>query len=510
MSDTSYSPRDRERLPYAGWTDGAHGNAASTVKASLSRKLMWHLVRSIASLASVVGAAVSLERLTPPRGVPRMQTTITRSMVVALLLASSAALRAEEWPHWRGPAGSGVSPEARLPHQWSDTHNTSWRAPLAGVGVSSPIVWKDRVIVTSQSGSGGSRVGPRLGQGADASAGERGLVARQDSGVRFAIEALSAADGKRQWIYELAAEGSLPAVHDKHNLASASPVTDGDRVYAVFGTGQVVAVDAAGQVVWTRHLGQEHGAWAIIWGNGSSPIVHRGALILMCLQGSTSYLLALDGRTGKPLWKTDRPGGTTSYSTPLVVSGPVGDELIVNSSLGVEAYDPASGSLLWYFNEPNQFPVPVAVYHDGVIYLSRGHRSGPYAAIRPGGRGDISKTHVLWHVPTGAPYISSLVYYDGLLYMAGDTGIVTCVDAKTGERVWRERLGGIYTASPVAGDGKIYLMSETGETIVLKAGRTPEVLSRNQISGRVLASPAISNGRLFIRTDEHVVAVGGQ
>jgi outer membrane protein assembly factor BamB len=144
-----------------------------------------------------------------------------------------------------------------------------------------------------------------------------------------------------------------------------------------------------------------------------------------------------------------------------------------------------------------------------VIYLSRGYRSGPYAAIRPGGRGDISRTHIVWHVPTGAPYISSLVFYDGLIYMAGDVGVVTCVDARTGERVWRERLGGIYTASPIAGDGKIYFMSESGETIVLNAGRKPDVISRNTIDGRVLASPAISGGRLFIRTDDAVMAIGG-
>jgi outer membrane protein assembly factor BamB len=163
---------------------------------------------------------------------------------------------------------------------------------------------------------------------------------------------------------------------------------------------------------------------------------------------------------------------------------------------------------LWHFNEPNQFPIPVAMYHDGIIYLSRGYRSGPYAAFRPGGRGDISQTHVVWHVATGAPYISSLVHYQGLLYMAGDVGVITCVDAKTGERVWRERLGGVYTASPIAADGRIYLLSESGETIVLKAGRTPEVLARNRIAGRILASPAISSGRLFVRTDDEIVAIG--
>jgi outer membrane protein assembly factor BamB len=415
---------------------------------------------------------------------------------------------AENWPNWRGPMSTGVSAETRLPESWSETTNVAWRSSLSGVGVSSPIVWGDRVFVTSQVGSGASSVGPRLGQGADASTAERSLAggARGDK-VAFVVEALGAADGRRLWRYELAAEGSLPAVHDKHNLASASPVSDGERVYAVFGTGQVVAVDMNGRAVWTRHLAKEFGPWDINWGNGSSPVIHGNTLILACYHGAASYLLAVDARTGKQLWKVDRPRDTVSYSTPVVAPTAQGAELIVNSNVGVEAYDPATGRALWHFNEPSQFPIPVAMHHDGVLYLSRGYRSGPYAAIRTGGRGDISKSHVLWHVPTGAPYISSLVYYDGLIYMAGDVGVVTCVDAKTGERVWRERLGGIYTASPIAGDGRIYLFGESGETIVLRAGRTPQVLKRNQIRGRVLASPAISGGRIFIRTDDAIVAI---
>ena len=414
---------------------------------------------------------------------------------------------AENWPSWRGPRSTGVSNETQLPETWNDKTNVAWRTRLTGAGVSSPVVWGGQVFVTSQVGSGASSVGPRLGQGADRSDAERSLTAARGSGVRFVIEALSAADGKRVWAHETAAEGALPPVHDKHNLASASPVTDGQRVYAVFGTGQVVAVDMAGRVVWTRHLGKDFGEWDINWGNGSSPVIHQNALILACYHGPSSYLIAFDAATGKQLWKTDRPRGTTSYSTPVIVPAAQGPELVVNSSVGVEAYDPATGRALWHFNEPNQFPIPVAMHHDGVIYLSRGYRSGPYAAIRPGGRGDISKTHVVWHVPTGAPYISSIVHYDGLIYMAGDVGVVTCVDAKTGERVWRERLGGIYTASPIAGDGRIYLFGESGETLVLRAGRTPEVIARNRVEGRVLASPAVSEGRLFIRTDDEVVAV---
>jgi outer membrane protein assembly factor BamB len=327
--------------------------------------------------------------------------------------------------------------------------------------------------------------------------------------ITFLVEALDRITGARVWTFELAAEGSLPSVHDKHNLASASPVTDGERVYAVFGSGQVAAVDASGRQVWTRNLAKEYGPFDINWGHGSSPVVHRGTLFLVCYHESAAYLLALDARTGRQLWKVERPRGVISYSTPIVVPSAQGDELVVNSSAGIEAYDPSTGRALWHFAESNQFPIPVPLHHQGVIYLSRGYRSGPYAAIRPGGRGDISKTHVIWRVPTGAPYISSLVYHEGLLYMAGDVGIVTCVDASTGQLVWRERIGGTYTASPVAADGKIYLAGESGETVVLRAGRTPQVVARNAIRGRVLASPAIAGGRIFLRTDDQVVAIGG-
>ncbi len=434
---------------------------------------------------------------------------VTAAATLAVVCSVGVSVSAEHWPSWRGPSATGVSNESKLPERWADGQSIAWRASLGGAGVSSPVVWGDRVFVTSQAGTGDYRQGPRLGQGAEQTGGERGLARKDgDRTVRFLIEAFGRLDGRRQWVYDLAADGDLPPVHDKHNLASASPVTDGERVYAVFGTGQVVAVNAAGTLAWTRNLAKEFGRWEINWGNGSSPAIHRGALIIIAYHDRASYLLALDGRSGKSLWKTDRPSGVTSYSTPIVVPGPQGDEVVVNSSVGVEGFDATTGRQLWHFNEPNQFPIPVAMVSDGIIYLSRGYRSGPYAAIRPGGRGDIAKTHVVWRVPTGAPYVSSLVHYEGLIYMAGDVGVITCVDAKTGERVWRERLVGVYTASPLAGDGKVYLFSETGETIVVRAGRAPEVISRNRVSGRVLGTPAISQGRIFVRTDDQLVAIG--
>ena len=436
-------------------------------------------------------------------------------MVVA---ASSVETRAEDWPQWRGPAGTGVSTEQSLPERWSDTEGVAWKARLRGVGVSSPVVSGDRVFVTSQIGAGVRREGnhPTLVQDGSASArGERGLApaaggaADSDGRIRFLVEAFARTDGRSLWTFELPASDARHGVHDKHNLASASPVTDGTRVYAVFGTGQIVAVDMNGARVWQRDLAAEYGAWQINWGHGSSPIVYRDTVILPCFHEPASYLIALDARTGATRWKVDRGSKVVSYSTPLVVSAPTGDELVLNTSEALEAYDPASGKALWRLTEPSRFAIPMPVHHDGVLYASRGYRSGPYAAIKVGGRGDIAASHVLWKVPTGAPYISSLVYHDGLLYMAADVGVVTCIEAKTGERVWQERLEGVFTASPVAADGKIYLVSESGETIVLRPGRKVDVIARNTLDGRLLASPAISRGRLFLRTDDTLIAIGG-
>ena len=434
------------------------------------------------------------------------------ALITATVGLLTADLAADNWPHWRGPSATGVSKEVQLPVKWGETENIAWRAAVAGLGISSPIVWGNLVLVTSQAGSGTVRPGPRLVQSGNAlEAGERALAggaAGSDAKITFLVTALDRTSGKRAWVFELPAEGPLPAVHEKHNLASPSPVTDGERVYAWFATGQIAAIDLSGKLVWKKHLGAEYAPFEINWGHGSSPVVYKDQVILVCYHQSASYLLSLDSRTGQVRWKVDAPSGVTSYSTPLVVETGGKAEIVVNSSAGVSGHDVATGERLWHIEEANRYPVPSAVFDGTLIYLSRGYRSSPFMAIRPGGRGDIVASHVPWRVPSGAPYISSLVYYDGLIYMTGDVGVLTVTDAKTGERVYQERLGGVYTASPVAGDGKVYLISEDGETIVLAAGRTPRVLARNKLNARQLASPAVSGGRLFIRSDDVVYAVG--
>lgn len=436
---------------------------------------------------------------------------MTRAILIALLIAP-ATLAAANWPAWRGPHATGVSPEANLPERWSATENIAWQAPLRGAGVSSPVVFGGLVFVTSQEGAGVRRQGnhPSLTQGPDrAASGERTLTGvAQSESTRFVVAAFDRASGKRMWEHVFDADGDLQSVHDKHNLASPSPVTDGQRLYAWFGTGQIVALDMSGKVVWQRNLAKEYGPFDINWGHASSPALYKDSLILLCYHSSASYLLSVDARTGKTRWKADRGKEVISYSTPVVVDTRSGPELIVNTSEGVEAHHPDTGERLWQFAEANRFPIPVPSPHDGTLYLTRGYRSGPYMAIKTGGRGDVSKTHVTWHVPTGAPYVPSAVHYNGLFYMAGENGVVNAVDAATGERVWQERIGGIFTASPVAGDGKVYLVSETGETVVMQAGRTPKVLSRNTVEGHFVASPAIAGGRLFLRADDRLIAVG--
>jgi outer membrane protein assembly factor BamB len=437
---------------------------------------------------------------------------------LAVLLLASFPLTAGDWPQWRGPASSGVSSEGGLPLRWSAAEGVAWKAKLAGFGASSPVVTGGLVVVTSQVGSYRASGGgdPLLARD------DQSLAAREHAmsgppmasgagrgGLSLAVEAFRAADGTRAWEYRIAATGELPKLHEKHNLATPTPVSDGERIYAWFGNGQVVALDKQGRELWKRHLGAEYGSFVTPWGHGSSPMLYKDLLILLCDHQPVAYLLALDKRTGERRWKVDQTGNRVSHSTPVVAPGPQGDELIVNSSARIEAYDPVTGTLLWHAGEERQTPIPSAVFSDGVIYLSRGYRNSDVLAIRPGGRGDVTKTHLQWRIPNGASYVPSILHYQGLIYMTNEVGVVTCADAATGQRLWQGRLDGVFFASPVAGDGKVYLVSETGETFVLRAGRKQEVLARNPLDERFLASPAISDGRLFLRGDGVLLAIGG-
>ncbi len=454
-----------------------------------------------------------------PATLMTITTILMRACIVPVfvLLLFLPKLAAEDWPQWRGPSSNGVSRDSGLPTRWSSGENIVWKASLAGLGASSPIVYGDRVFVTSQIGSAPVQRGmhPQLARDDQALASQENPIggrsmkrAPERDEIILIVEAFHRSDGNRLWEYRVPATGEFPQLHEKHNLATPTPVTDGTLVYAWYGNGQLVALDMDGRFVWTRHLGKEYHPFDTPWGHGSSPVLYKDVLILLCDHQQNSYLLALDKRTGKERWKVDRGNGRISHSTPQVVQGPKGDELIVNSSERIDAYNPANGELLWYTGSQRQTPIPSPVFHNGVIYLSRGYRNSDFLAIQPGGLGDVSSNNVLWRSPSGASYVPSILYYNGLLYVTNEIGIVTCADAETGESIWRERLGGIFFASPVAGDQKVYMVSETGETYVLRAGREPSILAQNDLGERMIASPAIADGRLFLRSDGTLFCIG--
>jgi outer membrane protein assembly factor BamB len=430
-------------------------------------------------------------------------------LIAAVLLAIPLPLTAADWPQWRGPGSQGISTETGLPARWGAQENVAWKASLAGFGASSPIVTGDVVIVTSQIGSytGRDRDYPHLARDDESlSAREHAIggsrMASSGGGeVSLVVEAFRRSDGRRLWQYKTPATGDRPQNHEKHNLATPTPVTDGERVYAWFGNGQVVALSVDGRELWKRHLGQQYGTFLNDWGHGSSPVLYRDLLILMCDHKPNAYIVALDKRTGEALWKTDRSKGRVSHSTPVVVPGAAGDEMIVNSSERVDAIDPATGKVLWFTGSERQTPIPSVVFHDGTIYFSRGYRNSDILALKSDGK-------LQWRMPNGGSYVPSILLYQGLLYMTNEVGVVTCADAASGEKVWQKRLGGIFFASPVGADGKVYMVSETGETFVLRAGRDPEVIATNDLGERFLASPAISGGRIFLRSDGTLFAVG--
>ncbi|MDX1382758.1 MAG: PQQ-binding-like beta-propeller repeat protein [Thermoanaerobaculia bacterium] len=418
-------------------------------------------------------------------------------VAVALVVLAAAAVDAGDWPHWRGPGGLGVSDEVGVPVSWDPTDPGSWRVPMVGIATSTPVVVGDRLFVTSQIGEAPLQEEP----GDPAIGGDERLV--------FVVQGLSVADGRELWRWDLQSEGPLQPVHIKHNLATPSPASDGESLFVWFGTGQVASLSLAGEPRWQRHLGRELGEFEILWAHGSSPVVHGDLVLLLCDHDDRSYLLALDKATGETRWRADRGAGKRSYATPLVVPAGQREVVVVNSNDRIDVYDLADGRDLWHVGGPVRVPVASPVWAGDTLYASRGYRSGPYFAVRLGGSGDVTASHLRWRVPTGAPYVSSLLHHDGLIYMATENGVVSAVDAADGSTVWRRRLGGNFSASPVVADGKVYLLNESGELFVIRTGRSYELVARSDFEERTLASPAVAAGRVFIRSDRHLYALGG-
>jgi outer membrane protein assembly factor BamB len=407
-------------------------------------------------------------------------------LLLGLCLLSFA--RAENWPAWRGPHGTGVSTERGLPVTWSATRNIRWKVPLPGAGNSTPVIWDKQVFLTQA----------------------------LDGGQRRAVIALDRSSGNKLWQQEVPCRVA-ETTHRQNPPCSASPVTDGTAVYAHFASAGVVAYDLDGKKLWQRDLGPVLHKW----GNGPSPILYQDLLIVFQGPGEPSFLIALDKRTGKTVWKKDETAINSPvfgcWSTPVVVRTAGRDELILplpGDRVGGEgefkAYDPATGKELWRCKglgtEIYAMPV-VSATADLVVGIS-GH-NGPLLAIRPGGQGDVTATHQVWRQADKVPQrIGSGVLHEGRLYLADAPGFVECLDARTGELLWKERLEGSLWGSLLLADGKLYVTSLEGTTFVLAAGPRFQLLSRNEIKEPTYAALAVSNKELFLRTYEHLYCIG--
>lgn len=437
---------------------------------------------------------------------------VTRRIGLALLFISSLTTvgSAANWPQWRGPDGSGISSEKNLPATWTPTTNIKWKAAIPGRGHSSPIVWGNRIFVTTA-------VEGDVVPGAKAvkhMAGDKEFLHPDSVGAdkkhQFKVIALNRESGKIVW-EALAWEGTpYDNRHRKSSYAASTPATDGKMVYAFFGTEGLYAYDFNGKLAWKAELGK---LGTVGMGTGTSPILFNNVVIVQCDEenGEASFIVALDKKTGKEVWRTPRKV-QVSWSTPLLVKTATRSELITSGTEAVVSYDPATGKELWRHKgvESNAIPSPVA--NNEMVFLVAGFPAKVAMAIKLGGSGDLTGTpNVPWKYAKGTAYVPSPILYGDYLYLTTDRGILTCIDAKTGEVKYeggRIPIPATFTASPVAFEGKILMTSEDGDTFIVKAGPKHEVLGTNSIGEPVYASPAIADGRIFIRGEKNLYCIG--
>lgn len=432
------------------------------------------------------------------------------ALTVAGLSIFSATVSAGNWPQWRGPDGSGVSNEKNLPSEWTPTKNIKWKTPIEGRSHSSPIVWDNRVFLTT------AIEGPEV-PGAKAAKhmlDDKEFVHPDAIGANhkhtFKVLCLDRDTGKILW--QMTAWEGTPYDdrHRKSSYAASTPATDGKLVYAYFGTEGLYAYDFKGKLAWKAQVGN---IATLGLGTATSPILYENLVILQCDEdnGAASFIVAYDKKTGKEVWKTPRKV-QVSWSTPLLVKTSTRAELITSGTEAIIAYDPATGKELWRHKgvESNAIPSPVA--NSEMVYLVAGFPAKIAYAIRLGQNGDLTGTpNAPWKYEKGTAYVPSPILYGDYLYLTTDRGILTCIDAKTGEVKYeggRIPIPATFTASPVAFEGKILMTSEDGDTFMVKAGPKHEILGTNSVGEPVYASPAIADGRIFIRGEKNLYCIG--
>ncbi|HEV2861588.1 MAG TPA: PQQ-binding-like beta-propeller repeat protein [Pyrinomonadaceae bacterium] len=429
----------------------------------------------------------------------------------ALLFSNSSSAAGDaNWPQWRGPDGSGISAERNLPEEWGETKNVRWKTPLPGKGHSSPIVWGKRVFLTTavegEVVAGAKAVTHNLGgqvwKHPDSVGGDRKHA--------FKVIALDRDTGKVVW-EQTAWEGTpYDDRHRKSSYASSTPATDGQRVYAFFGAEGLYAYDFNGKLAWKADIGK---LGTVGMGTGTSPVLYQNLVIVQAdeEEGKNSFILALDKKTGKEVWRTPRKV-QVSWATPLLVNTGKRTELIASGTESIVAYDPATGKELWRSKgvESNAIPSPVATAGHDMVVVSAGFPAKVAYAIRLGASGELKDTDIAWKYAKGTAYVPSPILYGDYVYLLTDKGVMTCLDARTGEVKYeggRVPVPATFTSSPVAFDGKILLTSEDGDTFVIKAGPKHEVLRTNSVGEPVYASPAVADGKIFIRGEKHLYAI---
>ncbi len=407
-----------------------------------------------------------------------------------LLSLTTASVHAEEWPGWRGPRGDGTSHETGLPLTWSATENIRWKTPIPGRGHSSPIIWGERVFVTT---------------------------CLEDKGERLLL-CLDRRDGKVLW-QRVVLTAKLEHKHNLNSYASATPATDGKHVWVAFlayPNMQVACYDFEGQRIWMRSPGKllsTHGFC-------SSPILYKDLVILNGDQDAEAYIVALDKQTGAERWRTDRPNRTRSYCTPILIHSktkPDVTQLVLSGSKCVTGYDADTGKLLWIIDGPTEQYVASLVYADDVLFLTTGFPEFHLMGISPEGSGNITDSqYVRWHIPhkvngsRGASYVPSPIAANGRFYVVSDVGYLSCLDVQTGKRRWMHKLARHVSASPVLADGYLYFLDDDGTMHVLRADGKFAVLHKNRLDEECYASPAVSHGQIFIRALHNLYCIGEQ
>jgi len=432
-----------------------------------------------------------------------------RVALFALVVAASAC--AQNWPSFRGPAASGVADGQNLPIHWDAPRrvNVIWKTEIHGLAHSSPVVWGDRVFLTTAvSSKSGATFKPGLyGDG----------TASDDLSVhQWNVICLERATGKVLW--ERTAYQGVPKEkrHIKSTYANATPATDGRIVVAFFGSQGLYAYSLAGELLWKRDLGRfdvgAYNAPMFEWGTASSPILYKDLVIVQCDQQKGSFIAALDAKTGAPVWRTERDE-LPSWGTPSIFSTKARVDVVTNGSNFIRGYDPASGKELWRLSGSSKITAPTPVSSDDLIIVASGRRpEAPIFAIRAGASGDITSSQsVVWSKQQRGSYMPTPLIYGGHVYVLNNDGVFACYALADGQEIYRQRIpdaGSGFSASPVASDGKIYLSNEDGDIIVVKAGPAFELLARNDMAEPVMASPAISGGLLILRSQHYLWAIG--